>query len=77
MTEAAISAIRRGGAQLLVKSERDVATVPNSKRHPWMRWDAFVCAADPDARAAEFGERGARLRDAVKDTQHGHPIPQE
>jgi len=63
--------IRRGGAQLLVKSERDVTPVPNSKRHPWMRWDAFIYASDPDALAAEFDERGARLRDAVKDTHDG------
>lgn len=28
----------RGGAQLFVKSDRNVAPLPNPKRHPSMRW---------------------------------------
>jgi catechol 2,3-dioxygenase-like lactoylglutathione lyase family enzyme len=46
----------RDGAQILVKSEKDVAPLPNSKRHPHMRWDAYVYAPDPDALAAEFAD---------------------
>ena len=39
--------IGRDGAQIFVKSEKDVAPLPNPKRHPHMRWDAFVSASDP------------------------------
>jgi hypothetical protein len=46
--------IGRNGAQIFVKSEKDVPPLPNPKRHPHMRWDAFVYAPDPDALAAEF-----------------------
>jgi catechol 2,3-dioxygenase-like lactoylglutathione lyase family enzyme len=49
--------IGRDGVQIFVKSEKDVAPLPNSKRHPHIRWDAYVYAADPDALAAEFAER--------------------
>src|SRR5262249_40211105 len=45
--------VRRDGAQLLVKSDGNVAPLPNPKRHPSMRWDAFVYAPDPDALATE------------------------
>jgi hypothetical protein len=33
--------------------------LPNPKRHPSMRWDAFVYAPDPDALAADFVNQGA------------------
>jgi catechol 2,3-dioxygenase-like lactoylglutathione lyase family enzyme len=46
--------IGRDGAQILVKSDKNVSPLPNHKRHPFMRWDAFVYAPDPDALAAEF-----------------------
>ena len=50
--------IRRDGAQLFVKSDGNVTPLPNPKRHPSMRWDAFVYVPDPDALAAEFVDRG-------------------
>jgi catechol 2,3-dioxygenase-like lactoylglutathione lyase family enzyme len=63
--------IGRDGAQIFVKSEKDIAPLPNSKRHPHMRWDAFVYAADPDALAAEFAEHGAAFSVPLKDTHDG------
>jgi catechol 2,3-dioxygenase-like lactoylglutathione lyase family enzyme len=36
--------IGRDGAQIFIKSERDVSPVPNSKRHHHLRLDAFVYA---------------------------------
>src|ERR1700754_422465 len=44
--------IGRDGAQILIKSDKDVSPLPNHKRHHYMRWDAFVYAQDPDALAA-------------------------
>jgi catechol 2,3-dioxygenase-like lactoylglutathione lyase family enzyme len=63
--------IRRDGAQLLVKSDAKVTPLPNSQRHPSMRWDAFVYAPDPDALATEFGDRGVTFSEPLKDTHDG------
>ncbi|HEX4783824.1 MAG TPA: VOC family protein [Candidatus Sulfotelmatobacter sp.] len=63
--------IGRDGVQIFVKSDRDVAPLPNSKRHRFMRWDAFVYAPDPDALAAEFADDGAEFSVPLKDTTDG------
>lgn len=60
--------IGRDGAQILVKSQKDVSPLPNSRRHPFMRWDAFVYVPDPDALAAEFADHGAAFSEPLKDT---------
>ena len=36
--------IRRDGAQIFLKSDDEVTPLPNPRRHPSMRWDAFVFA---------------------------------
>jgi catechol 2,3-dioxygenase-like lactoylglutathione lyase family enzyme len=61
----------RDGAQFFVKFHKDVLPLPNSKRHPFMRWDAYVYAPDPDALAAEFAERGAAFSVPLGDTHDG------
>jgi catechol 2,3-dioxygenase-like lactoylglutathione lyase family enzyme len=61
----------RDGAQIFVKSDKDVLPLPNSKRHRFMRWDAFVYVADPDALAAEFADHGAAFSEPLKDTHDG------
>jgi catechol 2,3-dioxygenase-like lactoylglutathione lyase family enzyme len=63
--------IGRDGAQLFVKSDRDVSPLPNHRRHPFMRWDAFVYVQDPDALAAEFADHGAAFSEPLKDTHDG------
>ena len=63
--------IGRDGAQLFVKSQEGLAPMPNSKRHPWIRWDAYVYAPDPDSLAAEFAERGATFSVPLDDTHDG------
>ena len=63
--------IGRDGAQIFIKSDKDVSPLPNSKRHPFMRWDAFVYAPDPDALAAEFAAHGAAFSVPLKDTNDG------
>ena len=59
------------GAQIFVKSEKDVAPLPNSKRHPHLRWDAYVYVPDPDALAAEFATGGAAFSVPLNDTNDG------
>src|SRR5579863_4714018 len=63
--------IGRDGAQIFVKSEKDVAPLPNPQRHPHLRWDAFVYAEDPDALAAEFVGHGAAFSVPLMDTNDG------
>jgi catechol 2,3-dioxygenase-like lactoylglutathione lyase family enzyme len=63
--------IGRDGAQILVKSEKDLTPLPNPKRHPSIRWDAFVFVPDPDALSIEFDENGAALSEPLKDTHDG------
>ncbi|MGB9196231.1 MAG: VOC family protein [Terriglobales bacterium] len=63
--------VGRNGAQLFVKSHGGLAPMPNSTRHPWIAWDAFVYTEDPDALAAEFAERGVVFSEPLKDTHDG------
>jgi catechol 2,3-dioxygenase-like lactoylglutathione lyase family enzyme len=63
--------IGRGGAQLFIKSEKSISPLPNPKRHPSMRWDAYVYAPDPDALAAEFAELGAMFSVPLANTHDG------
>jgi catechol 2,3-dioxygenase-like lactoylglutathione lyase family enzyme len=63
--------IGRDGAQLFVKSQKDVSPLPNSKRHPFMRWDGFVYVPDPDALAAEFADHNVAFSTPLKDTDDG------
>jgi catechol 2,3-dioxygenase-like lactoylglutathione lyase family enzyme len=61
--------LRRNGAQIMVKAILpDVHPLPNSKLHPWARWDAFVNTPDPDALAAEFIARGVNMHVPLADT---------
>jgi catechol 2,3-dioxygenase-like lactoylglutathione lyase family enzyme len=63
--------IRRDGAQLFLKSEGAMAPLPNSKRHPSVRWDAYVYAPDPDGLAAEFADNGVAFSSPLEDTHDG------
>lgn len=63
--------IGRDGAQIFVKSDKDTLPLPNSRRHPSMRWDAFVYVRDPDTLAVEFADHGADFIVPLKDTHDG------
>ena len=63
--------IGRDGAQLFVKSDTGTLPLPNPKRNPSMRWDAYVYAPDPDALAVEFAERGLAFSVPLEDTHDG------
>jgi catechol 2,3-dioxygenase-like lactoylglutathione lyase family enzyme len=62
--------VARDGAMLFLKSG-EAAPLPNPARDPEMRWDAYCFVPDPDALAAEFAGRGAKLSKPLKDTSDG------
>jgi len=63
--------IGRDGAQILIKSEKDIAPLPNHQRHRHLKWDAYVSVPDPDALAAGFAARGATFNTPLQDTHDG------
>jgi len=60
----------RDGAMLMLKAV-DIDPLPNRKRHPWARWDAYMMVSDPDALADEFLSRGLVPTEPLKDTEDG------
>lgn len=63
--------VHRDGAMLFLKSQVGVDPVPNSARHPQLRWDAYCHVADPDGLAAEYAARGVRFSAPLMDTPDG------
>jgi catechol 2,3-dioxygenase-like lactoylglutathione lyase family enzyme len=62
--------VGRDGAMLFVKAG-EIRPLPNSKRDPEMRWDAYLGVNDPDALAAEFVDRGVAFSVPLDDTHDG------
>src|SRR4051794_21621706 len=62
--------VRRDGAMILLKAV-GVEPLPNYKRHPWARWDAYASVPDPDALAAEFTARDVTFSKLLQDTDDG------
>jgi len=49
----------------------DVHPVPNSSRHEWARWDAYVNVDDPDGLYAEFVGRKVTFNQELGDNSDG------
>jgi len=62
--------VKRDGAMILVK-DVGVEPLPNCKRDPAARWDAYASVPDPDALAAEFTSRGVTFSKPLQDTHDG------
>jgi catechol 2,3-dioxygenase-like lactoylglutathione lyase family enzyme len=62
--------VRRGRAMIMLK-DVDVGPLPNYKREPAARWDAYLYVPDPDALAAEFASRNVEFFEPLKDTDDG------
>jgi catechol 2,3-dioxygenase-like lactoylglutathione lyase family enzyme len=62
--------VQRDGAMILLK-DVGVEPLPNCKRHPWARWDAYASVPDPDALAGEFTSRGVSFSKPLHDTHDG------
>lgn len=62
--------VSRGRASIMLK-DVGVDPLPNSRREPGARWDAYLDVPDPDALAAEFASRDVELSEPLKDTDDG------
>ena len=60
----------RGRAMIMLK-DVGVDPLPNYKREPGARWDAYLYVSDPDALAAEFASRNVEFSEPLKDTHDG------
>ena len=60
----------RDGATIMLKSV-GVDPLPNYRRQPQARWDAYLHVPDPDALAAEFSSRHVEFSESLKDTHDG------
>lgn len=64
--------VGRDETQILLKEiTEDINPLPNSTRHPWARWDAFISVENPDALAAEFTAANIRFARELEDTEDG------
>jgi catechol 2,3-dioxygenase-like lactoylglutathione lyase family enzyme len=62
--------VQRDGAMIFFKAV-GVGPLPNYKRDPAARWDAYVSVPDPDALAAEFISRGVTFSKPLQYTHDG------
>jgi catechol 2,3-dioxygenase-like lactoylglutathione lyase family enzyme len=62
--------VQRGAAMIMFK-DVGIAPLPNYKREPGARWDAYLYVPDPDALAAEFASRDVEFSVPLKDTHDG------
>ena len=62
--------VGRDGAMLFVTAG-EAEPMPNPRRDPAMRWDAYLHVPDPDALADEFSDRGVVFSVPLKDTHDG------
>ncbi|HKA72063.1 MAG TPA: VOC family protein [Xanthobacteraceae bacterium] len=62
--------VGRDGAMLFMKAG-EADPLPNPKRDPMMRWDAYLLVPEPDALAEEFAGRGVVFSKPLKDTHDG------
>lgn len=62
--------VNRGRAMIMMK-DVGVDPIPNYKREPMARWDAYVYVPDPDALAAEFSSQDVEFSEPLKDTHDG------
>jgi len=62
--------VLRAGAMLMFKNV-GVDPLPNSRRDPAARWDAYLDVPDPDALAAEYASRNVEFSKPLRDTEDG------
>jgi catechol 2,3-dioxygenase-like lactoylglutathione lyase family enzyme len=49
----------------------DIKPIPNSSRHEWARWDAYISTSDPEALYEEYRSRGLVFHQPLQDDGDG------
>ena len=62
--------VERGAAMIMLK-DVGIDPLPNPRREPGARWDAYLFVPDPDRLAAEFSSRGVTFSAPLEDTDDG------
>ncbi|HKO89753.1 MAG TPA: VOC family protein, partial [Polyangiaceae bacterium] len=61
--------VKRGGATIALKEiASEIPPMPNSTRHEWARWDAFVDTLNPDQLYEEYCAKGVTIHRPIADT---------
>jgi catechol 2,3-dioxygenase-like lactoylglutathione lyase family enzyme len=64
--------VGRDNVMLMFKAiARDVHPLPNSTRHQWARWDAYIYTDDPDSLYAGFVAKGVPMHSELANTSDG------
>ena len=64
--------VQRDGVMIMLKAiAPNVPPQPNSSRHEWARWDAYVYTSDPDSLCKEFVRRGVPMHQPLENTEDG------
>jgi catechol 2,3-dioxygenase-like lactoylglutathione lyase family enzyme len=64
--------VGRDNVMLMFKAiTPDIHPQPNSSRHPWAPWDAYIYTDDPDALYAEFAGRNVPVYRELANTSDG------
>jgi len=64
--------VQRDGVMIMLKAiTPEIHPQPNSSRHEWARWDAYVHTSDPDALHREFVGRAVAMHRPLEDTSDG------
>ena len=62
--------VQRDHAMIMFKNV-GVDPLPNYRREPAARWDAYLYVPDPDALASEYASRKVEFSEQLKDTHDG------
>lgn len=64
--------VQRDNVMIMLKAiAPQIAPQPNSSRHEWARWDAYVHTSDPDSLYREFSARAVPMHRPLEDTGDG------
>jgi len=64
--------VGRDAVSIMLKEiAHTVKPIPNSSRHEWARWDAYIYTEDPDMLFEELSSGGVTLRQPILDDGDG------
>jgi catechol 2,3-dioxygenase-like lactoylglutathione lyase family enzyme len=59
--------VSRDNISIMLKEiAHDIKPIPNSTRHEWARWDAYISTADPDTLFDEYRSRNVSFKQPIQ-----------